>query len=147
MSEIPKLPYNMGWTHGGWYDVPEGMFQIRVTDLDGTVLLEKLVTDSDDVQKVTDEFVKSQGWMTFAEWNRKYPLRYKVWIDEYYDGIEVTEQVCTDRLTGKTIFRYDLGDPANYCSSHGGISDTERFENRKLDRYERVRIEDCKVKD
>jgi hypothetical protein len=68
------------------------------------------------------------------------PLRYKVWVHDYYDGIENTDQVCTDLLTGKEVFRYDLGDPANYSSGYGGISDSERFERRGIDRNERLDV-------
>lgn len=42
------------------------------------------------------------------------------------------EEVCTDRLTGQEVARYDMGDPANYAKSHGGRSKREWLEGRGI---------------
>lgn len=49
-----------------------------------------------------------------------------------------TDRVIFDRKEGKEVRRYDLGDPANYASSHGGMSDAEWFEHKGLDSLERI---------
>lgn len=45
---------------------------------------------------------------------------------------------CWDRLTGKCLLRYDLGDPANWDSNYGGWSNSEWIESRKADPKERI---------
>jgi hypothetical protein len=129
----------------------DGTSGVKVYIKDGDtekVVFEMENVSSDDAQSTVDEFVKSQGWETHAEAWSRCPLRYKMWIDEdpRDESSTFCDQVCTDRLTGKEVFRYDLGDPANNNSEYGGISDWERFERRKLNRPERVSIDDCVVK-
>ena len=58
----------------------------------------------------------------------------------YTDG-EGLDEICIDRMTGKVIIRYDLGDPANYAHSHGGTSRSEKLERMKLDPRERIPVE------
>ena len=53
--------------------------------------------------------------------------------DEY-----TCDVVYIDRLTGKEIIRYDGADPANTNTECGGISDSDRFLNRGLDKHEKV---------
>lgn len=43
------------------------------------------------------------------------------------------DEFCIDRATGKTVVRYDLGDPANYSPAYGGWSKDEWLEKKGLD--------------
>ena len=60
----------------------------------------------------------------------------------YTDG-DGLDQICIDRLTGKVVVRYDLGDPANYNPDYGGLSRSEYLERKKFDPSERMRLSDC----
>lgn len=46
---------------------------------------------------------------------------------------DMEDEYCVDRLTGREVVRYDLGDPANYAVSHGGWSKREWLEREGLD--------------
>jgi hypothetical protein len=149
MADIPKLNYSTRITNGGWDDVPEGKTRVMVSLVEGDKVIFEDLIEGGEGQTVIDTFVKAQGWPTIAEHWKQYPLRYKMWVDEDPRDWDSTfcDQVCTDRVTGQEVFRYDLGDPANYNPEYGGYSDTERFERRGLKRSERVCVDDCVVKD
>lgn len=55
------------------------------------------------------------------------------------------DQICIDRLTGKVVVRYDLGDPANYSPAYGGWSKSEWLERKGLDPDEEIEIEKAVV--
>lgn len=142
MGEIVKLHYSTR------ISLREGENVLAEVHVGNDAVFSSAEESWDAGQAAINAYVKSQGWVTFTEWNAKYPLRYKMWVDEDDNyGSTFSDQVCTDRLTGNEIFRYDLGDPANWSADYGGISNDERFERRKLDQYERVCVEDCSVKD
>lgn len=50
------------------------------------------------------------------------------------------DQICTDRLTGQVVVRYDLGDPANYAESHGGWSKDEYLSRKGFVPDEEIEI-------
>jgi hypothetical protein len=56
------------------------------------------------------------------------------------------EEVCTDRLRGSEVVRYDMGDPANYAKSHGGWSKREWLEHKGLDPDAEIPLADSKVR-
>lgn len=71
--------------------------------------------------------------------------RYDVRSDPigYEDGCD---RVIVDRLTGEEILRYDLGDPANYSPSHGGLSDKDCLETMNRDIHEEIEASKSVVK-
>lgn len=143
---IEQLPYSTRAEYFG-DGIPEDGARVSVI-VDGETVFAETFDEWGLAKAALDAFIISQGWMTFEEWHAKYPLRYLVWEDEDRQyGPTFCDRVCTDRLTGMEVFRYDLGDPANWNAEYGGISDDERFQRRKLDRRERIRIEDCVIKD
>lgn len=55
------------------------------------------------------------------------------------------DQICTDRLTGQVVVRYDLGDPANYAASHGGWSHEEWLRQKGFDPDAEIPLGDSAV--
>ncbi|WP_136625101.1 hypothetical protein [Aureimonas flava] len=43
---------------------------------------------------------------------------------------------CIDLLTGQEVYRYDMGDPAEYSPSHGALTPEDALYERGLDPYE-----------
>lgn len=56
------------------------------------------------------------------------------------------DEFCIDRATGKTVIRYDLGDPANYSPTYGGWSKDEWLENKGLDPRATVEVAKAAVR-
>lgn len=67
------------------------------------------------------------------------PIPRFVWSQEG-DGEYVCDAICTDRLTGKVVVRYDMGDPANHDPAYGGWSKREYLEHKKLDPDEEIEL-------
>lgn len=79
---------------------------------------------------------------TLSEQENGTVLRFYI-TEARIDSYEV-DRVIFDRLEGKVVRQYDLGDPANYSSSHGGTSDSEWFVEKGLDRMEKIAASDAK---
>ena len=114
-----------------------------VTILGNVLFQQKDLKNFKEAQDAINGYVVARGWPTFEE-QRQRPLRYKRWVDEDQHDYNSTfcDQVFTDRLTGRIVIRYDLGDPANR-----GFPEEEKFRRLGLDMRERVNLEDCVVKD
>lgn len=73
---------------------------------------------------------------TLSEQENGTVLRFYI-TETQVDRFEI-DRVIFDRLEGKVVRQYDLGDPANYADSHGGMSDSEWFADKGLDRMEKI---------
>ncbi|MHB1086752.1 MAG: hypothetical protein ACYCZ0_03325 [Minisyncoccota bacterium] len=53
--------------------------------------------------------------------------------DRFDEAPQWADTICTDRLTGEVIVRYDMGDPANYNPAYGGWSKDQYLEEQNRD--------------
>lgn len=78
--------------------------------------------------------------MMSEHYARRYQWKYAVenrWGDNY-------DAVCIDTLTGKEVYRYDMGDPANTNPECGGMSQNDMLLEKGLDPHEKGwRIKSC----
>lgn len=70
-----------------------------------------------------------------------------VWSTDTGDGWDddICDEVCTDRLTGKAVIRYDAADPANTNPAYGGLTNREYLERKGLDPDAEIDISESKV--